>query len=189
MSSPLSVVTDSPVSTQGTTPASTTNTIIGRVLSFHSRKGYGKILGEDNKQYFVHYTHLKSEHPPIRADAGWHNVLYTGEYVSFKPSTTGRGIVATEVTGINGGPLMCSHAAWKIVQYRNKRPRRPKTTRDTQTQPTQPTQQRRILTRPDSEEERNLSFCEEEQDFACGTQNESTAMSVERVIWDPSRLE
>ena len=186
MSSPLSVSTDSTVSTQGTTHASTTNTIIGRVLSFHSRKGYGKILGEDKKQYFVHYTHLKSEHPPIRADAGWHNVLYTGEYVSFTPSTTDKGIVATQVTGINGGPLMCSHAAWKIVQYRNKRPRRPKpkpeTTRDTQTQ------RRRILTRPDSKEEQHPSS-DEEQVFACGTQSDTTAMSVEKVLWNPSRLE
>ena len=184
MSSPLSVSTENTASTQGTTSASTTNTIIGRVLSFHSRKGYGKILGEDNKQYFVHYTHLKSEHPPIRADAGWHNVLYTGEYVSFIPSTTGRGIIATEVTGINGGPLMCSHAAWKIVQYRNKRPRRPKPKPET-TRDTQQIQQRRILTRRDSEEERHPSSCEE-QDFACGTQSESTAM---RVIYDSSRLE
>lgn len=162
MQTSSSTVNKAHCTTSSTDNGRSSDTLTGRVLSFHSRKGYGKVLGSDNQHYFVHHTHLKPQQEPIRSD--WHSVLYTGEYCEFIPTTTKRGLVATQVTGIDGGPLMCDHAAWKIVQYRNKNPRR-SDSRATAKVP--PSQQKRILTSV------NRPVSQEQQSFTFESQNES----------------
>lgn len=124
------------------TTSDSTERMTGRCLSFHSRKGYGKILGQDDQVYFVHHSFLRPCYKPIRKQ--WRSTLYTGEYLSFLPETTDRGLVAKCVTGINDGPLMCDHAAWKIITYRQ---------RDQQQESNSDSHpvQRRILKRPQQE--------------------------------------
>ena len=45
----------------------------GRVTRTFPDKGYGFILGEDRKSYFIHYSNLNGEH------------IDKGYYVQFKP--------------------------------------------------------------------------------------------------------
>ena len=94
----------------------------GRVLSYHARKGWGVLLCIDtNETFFVHHSEIKPENSePILT--GWKHSLYTGEYVTFhvglnvhKPGK----VCAKNVTGIDGGPLLCDHGAWRILFYRN----------------------------------------------------------------------
>jgi len=47
--------------------------LYGRVTRVFPDKGYGFILGEDRKSYFIHYSKLDGE------------CIDTGYYVSFKP--------------------------------------------------------------------------------------------------------
>ena len=35
--------------------------MIGKVKWFNQEKGFGFIVGEDNKEYFVHYTQIQQE--------------------------------------------------------------------------------------------------------------------------------
>lgn len=59
----------------------------GLVKWFNDEKGFGFIASE-GKDYFVHFKEIKAE--------GFKS-LKQGEHVSFKPSMTPRGLVATNV--------------------------------------------------------------------------------------------
>ena len=60
----------------------------GKVKNFNSKRGFGFILGEDNQDYFFHYSSLKME--------GFKTVKI-GATVSFEPGQTDRGLSATEI--------------------------------------------------------------------------------------------
>ena len=59
----------------------------GVVKWFNSEKGFGFISG-GGKDYFVHFREIKAE--------GFKS-LNQGDHVSFKPSVTPKGLVATNV--------------------------------------------------------------------------------------------
>lgn len=55
----------------------------GKVKWFNWKKGYGFIIGDDGKEYFVHSSQAKDE-------------LQNDDRVSFTPTTTSRGRQAKE---------------------------------------------------------------------------------------------
>ena len=76
----------------------------GRVKWYNHQKKYGFIISKDSKEYFVHRDDLK----PANAISEPH--LFTGEYVEYDPMPTEDGrLKASNVSGIEKGPLMCDH--------------------------------------------------------------------------------
>ena len=76
----------------------------GRVKWYNQQKKYGFIISKDSKEYFVHRDDLK----PTNTISEPH--LYTGEYVEYDPIPTEDGrLKASNVSGIEKGPLMCDH--------------------------------------------------------------------------------
>ena len=78
----------------------------GQVKWFNNKQGYGFLVvhslgNEPNMDTFVHHSSLRTSGDQFR-------YLVQGEYVEFSlgKATDGR-TVATEVTGIKGGQLMC----------------------------------------------------------------------------------
>lgn len=76
---------------------------IGRVKWFNNKSGYGFITyGDDD--IFVHHTGLAVNNRDM------FKYLVEGEYVSFRrqqATGTSHKWQASDVTGVNGGPLMC----------------------------------------------------------------------------------
>jgi len=96
------VVTDAPVSQP---PSSFQDKTLGRVKWFNNKVGYGFITtcDDDKKDVFVH-------HSSIFVQTQQYKYLVEGEYVHFTLSdstNTDHKHLATEVSGINGGKLMC----------------------------------------------------------------------------------
>ncbi len=60
----------------------------GTVKSFG--KSYGFIYGENDKEYFVHYSNLKTGYKR----------LYSGEYVEFIPEENDKGLIAVNVVPV-----------------------------------------------------------------------------------------
>jgi cold shock protein len=78
----------------------------GRVKWFCASRGYGFL--EDTAggpDAFVHFSNLK------RKQEGW-KALYKGEYVSYIPQLIEDQTSALEVTGVDGGRLMCEADDW-----------------------------------------------------------------------------
>ena len=76
--------------------------VIGYVKWFNNKTGYGFITFE-NEDIFVHHQQLKVQNNQYR-------YLVQGEYVEFVRSDLNTGkhkCMATEVTGVHGGLLMC----------------------------------------------------------------------------------
>jgi cold shock CspA family protein len=97
--------------TDATTPLVTSSSdrpsLIGRVKWFNNKTGYGFITVTDGDRagtdIFVH-------HSSIMVSLEQYKYLVQGEYIQFKIDTTATGshdIQAGEVSGINGGKLMC----------------------------------------------------------------------------------
>ena len=82
------------------------NKILGCVKWFNNKRGYGFVTYTgDNTEHdvFVHHTGIQ----PLNSQ---YRTLTTGEYVSFvlkPPSEEGEREQAIDVTGVNGGPLLC----------------------------------------------------------------------------------
>ena len=80
--------------------------LLGCVKWFNNKRGYGFVTYNDNStehDVFVHHSGIQ----PINSQ---YRTLTTGEYVSFvlkPPSTEGEREQAIDVTGVNGGPLLC----------------------------------------------------------------------------------
>ena len=96
------VVTDVPVSQPS---SSFQDKTLGRVKWFNNKVGYGFITtcDEEKKDVFVH-------HSSIHVQTHQYKYLVEGEYVHFTLSdstNTEHKHLATEVSGINGGKLMC----------------------------------------------------------------------------------
>lgn len=65
-----------------------TQRLKGKVKFFSEKRGYGFITGEDNKEYFVHYSKIRG--------AGFKNLL-EGQSVEFEIFDAPKGPVAIEV--------------------------------------------------------------------------------------------
>jgi cold shock CspA family protein len=77
---------------------------------FNDKLGFGFITicsGEDKgKDIFVHHSGIK----PLNSI---YKTLKKGEYINFNIINGLNGLQAVDVTGINGGPLMCDHVIGK----------------------------------------------------------------------------
>lgn len=60
----------------------------GKVKFFDEKRGFGFLLGDDNQDYFVHYSDLKMD---------GRRSLLDGESVQFEPSENEKGRLAKEV--------------------------------------------------------------------------------------------
>lgn len=80
---------------------------VGQCKWFNDRLGYGFITiqtGPDKgKDVFVHHSGVR----PLNSN---YKTLAKGEYVNFNIVAGGNGMQAVDVTGINGGTLMCDVA-------------------------------------------------------------------------------
>lgn len=78
--------------------------VVGQVKWFNDRLGFGFITINDGenrgKDIFVHHSGIK----PANSN---YKTLRKGEYVNFNVVKGLNGLQAVDVTGINGGPLMC----------------------------------------------------------------------------------
>ncbi len=63
----------------------------GTVKWFNEKKGFGFILGEDGKDYFLHFSNIEKQ--------GFKTVL-EGERVSFEVENSDRGPQATRIVSI-----------------------------------------------------------------------------------------
>ena len=74
----------------------------GQVKWFNKKNGYGFIvnIGDDSEELFVH-------HSGIKAKTECYVLLTPGEYVEFEISQGKNGKQCSNVTGIEGGTLMC----------------------------------------------------------------------------------
>ena len=95
----------SDIESEQQTAGSTTRTK-GRVKWFNNKAGYGFITegtGDDSQDVFVHHSALKTTGEQYK-------YAVEGEYVEFVMSEADSDKhkwQATEVTGLNGGPLLC----------------------------------------------------------------------------------
>ena len=86
------------------TQSSPTQVRQGRCKWFEETKGYGFLIDvESSDEIFVHYSALR------RASQGW-RCLWSNEYVEYIAEGSEQGPIATCVTGIHGGPLLCEKA-------------------------------------------------------------------------------
>jgi cold shock CspA family protein len=78
--------------------------VVGQVKWFNDKYGYGFITINDGpdkgKDIFVHHSGIK----PANSN---YKTLRKGEYVNFNIVKGLNGLQAIDITGINGGPLMC----------------------------------------------------------------------------------
>tara|TARA_B100000963_G_scaffold336328_1_gene331272 strand:- start:270 stop:659 length:390 start_codon:yes stop_codon:yes gene_type:complete len=103
---------------------SNSNTNVGRVKWFNGKRGFGFITDlDDASDVFVHHSGL------VTNKDCWKNLM-KGEYVEYslssdKEVTEGSSeprVVARNVTGIRGGPLICeSNAEDNARRRRNRR--------------------------------------------------------------------
>lgn len=80
---------------------------VGQCKWFNDLYGYGFVTicdGDDKgKDIFVHHSGIK----PLNSN---YRTLKKGEYLNFNVVDGMNGVQAVDVTGINGGPLMCDFA-------------------------------------------------------------------------------
>lgn len=93
--------------TQTSQSTGSQETYTGRCKWFNNRLGYGFITVDNSSEQnnvpsdlFVHQTNI---HP----NSSTYRTLKQGEYVSFSLSRDDSSVQAVNVTGINGGPLLC----------------------------------------------------------------------------------
>ena len=102
--------------------SSADNSFVGQVKWFNNKTGYGFITvsseGEHSgKDIFTHFS-------AISVGDSQYKYLVQGEYVQFgmiKPESGSHEFQATNVSGINGGRLMCET---RNMNQTNRRPRK-----------------------------------------------------------------
>lgn len=88
---------------QSTVTSSPTESRQGRVKWFNNRAGYGFVTDDSNTDYFVH-------HSAIKVSKEQYKYLVQGEYVNFslvQSESDSFEFQVGEVSGVNGGQLMC----------------------------------------------------------------------------------
>lgn len=90
--------------------SSSTTSRLASVKWFSNRKGFGFLTDLESKEdVFVHHTGIKTPENVYRT-------LVDGEYVSYDVSTDDNNQkVATDVTGVQGGPLLCENPTKKVL--------------------------------------------------------------------------
>lgn len=112
----------------------TSGKLYGKVKWFDNRKGFGFIiplgnLGNaevtDASEVFVHHSGLKSAGAEASQEKGGvFRTLYPGEYVEFSlyfDEKANRNY-AVDVTGIDGGTLMCENQGTRLTVRRSAKP-------------------------------------------------------------------
>lgn len=99
--------------------ADTNTSNTGRVKWFNNKAGYGFITwspsADDMKEdVFVHHSALSTEQDQFR-------YLVEGEYVTFSITEVNNKIIATNVTGPDGGKLMCETRRDRREQNESRR--------------------------------------------------------------------
>lgn len=88
--------------------------VIGNCKWFNKKLGYGFITvytGEHKgTNIFAHHSGIKPLNSNFRT-------LKKGEYVHFNIGEGKNGTQAVDITGINGGPLMCDNISYKSSKY------------------------------------------------------------------------
>ena len=78
-----------------------TETYLGRIKWFNSKKGYGFITNcTTSEDIFVHHSGIT-----VTSDC-W-KALFPGEYVQYELETTDVKTQAVNIRGVEGGPLLC----------------------------------------------------------------------------------
>ena len=128
-----------------TETSSLTERYTGRVKWFNSKTGYGFVTVTDGPKsgtdVFVH-------HSSVRVEKEQYRYLVYGEYIQFELARMSEGpheFQASNVTGVNGGQLMCESLLESGHQIRSYRPRtsRPETSPRGELPP--PAVERRVL--------------------------------------------
>ena len=98
--------------------ADTTPRNTGRVKWFNNKAGYGFITwnpaADTEEDIFVHHSALTTDKDQFR-------YLVEGEYVTFNVTTTGDKTTASNVTGTDGGKLMCETRRERREQNEERR--------------------------------------------------------------------
>lgn len=63
--------------------------MLGKVKWFNEERGYGFIVGDDNKDYFAHVSEIKTN--------GFKDLI-EGQPVEFEPSENEKGLLAKSIT-------------------------------------------------------------------------------------------
>jgi CspA family cold shock protein len=87
---------------------------------FNDKLGFGFVTicngADKGKDIFVHHSGIK----PLNSI---YKTLKKGEYINFNIINGLNGLQAVDVTGINGGPLMCDHVIGKkMTDFTNQQP-------------------------------------------------------------------
>ena len=94
---------------------------IGQCMLWNARKGYGKIRDiHTNEEFFAHHSQLRPIKPPLYSN--FNHTLYTGEFVHFSIGQNAHHNnqpCAVDITGLYGNSMMCDHACWRRIIYRN----------------------------------------------------------------------
>jgi len=91
-------------------------TDLGCVKWFDTKKGYGFLTNLESKDdVFIHYSSIKTEEDVYK-------MLYEGEYISYTSKKDDQGRLVTEnVTGVQGGILLCENEFFKRFNSNNRK--------------------------------------------------------------------
>lgn len=99
--------------------------LTGRVKWFNNKNGYGFIstCEEESKDIFAHYSAIRG-YTPVKGDSFEFKYLVQGEYVEFEiekiEESEKHEFKASDICGIQGGPLMCETVAEQSKSRKSK---------------------------------------------------------------------
>ena len=91
-------------------------THIGRIKWFNNKKGFGFLSNcETNEDVFIHHSGIQLNEETLNSNVNIFKTVIEGEYVSYQKKIDNENrTVAKNVTGVNGGPLLCENVNKKI---------------------------------------------------------------------------